>query len=119
MIARKRRREILAAGQEREAAREVWRADVGKEAPQSSWETPYTREDRGFAEIFRELRNQLEVRVKDGDKSGFYKNLKGVEIAGEKQRSSQYTKDADGSLLRDMGLISRSVETVVQLYAQN
>ena len=43
--------------------------------------------------------------IKDGDQSGYYKHLKGMDFEGKKSCSSQYINDAEGSLPRDMGLI--------------
>ena len=55
--------------------------------------------------FFEKFVSQLEVRIKDSDQASFYKHLKGMDFEGKKPCSSHYIKDAEGSLLRDMGLI--------------
>ena len=102
--------EILAAWQEREAAREV-RARLSKR------QQPREESLKSAEKCLKRVRieagqrcserfvSQLEARIKDGDQSGFYEHLRETNFKGKKSCSSQYTKDAEGSLLRDMGLI--------------
>ena len=45
------------------------------------------------------------MRIKDGDQSGFYKHLKGMDFEGKTSCSSECIKYAEGSWLRDMGII--------------
>ena len=52
-----------------------------------------------------ELVSQLEVRIKDGDQSGFYKHFKGMYFEAKESCRSQYIKAAESSLVRDSGLI--------------
>ncbi|MEP2987319.1 MAG: hypothetical protein ABJO88_00025 [Parasphingorhabdus sp.] len=49
--------------------------------------------------------SQLELRIKNGDQAGFYKQPKRVNFGRNKSCSPQYFKDAEGSLPRNMGLI--------------
>ena len=64
--------------------------------------------------FFEEFVSQLEVRIKDGDQTSFYKHLNGMDLEGRRSCSVQYMKDEEGKLLRDKELDSRSVGTVVQ-----
>ena len=55
--------------------------------------------------FLEEFVSQLEIRIKDGDQTGFYKHLKGMCLEGRKSCSVQYIKDGEGILLRCTGLI--------------
>ena len=43
--------------------------------------------------FFEEFVSQLEVRVKNGDQTGFYKRLEGINLEGRRLCSVQYIKD--------------------------
>ena len=85
------------------------RADPGNSNLRKSLKTAGKRLKRVRIEavqrFFEKFVSQLEVRIKDSDQASFYKHLKGMDFEGKKPCSSHYIKDAEGSLLRDMGLI--------------
>ena len=73
--------EMLAAWQEREAARELLRADPSNSHPGKSLKAPRKRLKRvriGAVQrfFFEGIVSKLEVRIKDGDQFGSYKHLK-------------------------------------------
>ena len=47
----------------------------------------------------------LETRTREGDRAGFYKHLKTMNLEGKRDRSSAYVKDENGVLPRDVELI--------------
>ena len=55
--------------------------------------------------FFGEYVSQLEGRIREGDQFGFYKHLKGMDVKGKMTYNSQYIRDEEGRLLRDIGLI--------------
>ena len=109
---------MLAAWQEREAARELLRTDQGNSNLRRTLKAAEKRLKRVRFEavqiLFEEFVSQLEVRIKDGDQTSFYKHLNGMDLEGRRSCSVQYMKDEEGKLLRDKELDSRSVGTVVQ-----
>ena len=54
--------------------------------------------------FFEEFVSQLEVRVKNGDQTGFYKRLEGINLEGRRLCSVHYIKDEEDRVLRDVGL---------------
>ena len=48
---------------------------------------------------------KLEIRIREGSQAGFYKHLKTMNLQGKRDRSSAYTKDENGILLKDVELI--------------
>ena len=60
----------------------------------------------GVQRFFEEYVSQLEGRIREGDRFGFYKHLKGMDVEGKRTFNSQYIRDEEGRLLRDIGLIS-------------
>ena len=105
VLARKKA-EMIAAWQEREAAGELLRADPANLNLRRTLEAAGKRLKRVRFEtvqrFFEEFVSQLEVRIKDGDQGGFYKHLKGMDLEGRISCSVQYIKDEEGRLLRDM-----------------
>ena len=65
--------------------------------------------------FFHEFVSQREVRIKDSDQFGFNKHLKQMDF--EKKSCCHNIKDAEGSLLREKGLIrDRWVQWVSTLH---
>ena len=56
--------------------------------------------------FFWDFVHKLETRTREGDKDGFYKHLKTMNLEGKIDRSSAYVKDENGVLLRDVELFS-------------
>ena len=48
---------------------------------------------------------KLKEGVRKGDQAGFDEHLKTMNLEGKRDRSSQFIKDRDGNLLRDVELI--------------
>ena len=48
---------------------------------------------------------KLETRTREGDQTGFCKDLKTMNLEGKRDRSSAYVKDKNGVLMRDVELI--------------
>ena len=88
---------MLATWQEREATRELLRADPGSSNLRRTLKAAETRLKRvRFEAVQRfceEFVSQLEVRIKDGDQASFYKHLKGIHLEGRRLCSVQYIKD--------------------------
>ena len=59
----------------------------------------------GLRRFFEEYVSQLEKRIREGDQFGFYKHLKEVDVEGKMTFNSQYIRDEEGRLLRNIGLI--------------
>ena len=55
--------------------------------------------------FFGEYVSQLEGRIREGDQIGFYKHLKGMDMEGKRAFNSQYIRDVESGILRDIGLI--------------
>ena len=55
--------------------------------------------------FFEDFVSQLEGRMREGDRFGFYKHLKEMDVEGKRTFKSQYIKDEAGRLLRDNALI--------------
>ena len=55
--------------------------------------------------FFNDYVRQLEGRIREGDRFGFYKHLKGMDVKGKRTLNSQYIKDKESRLLRDNDLI--------------
>ena len=51
--------------------------------------------------FFEDYVSQLDGRIREGDKFGLYKHLKGVDVEGKRTFHSQCIKDEEGRLLRD------------------
>ena len=84
--------EMLAALQEREAARELLRTDPANSNLRRTLKAAGTRLKCVRFEVvqrfFEEFVSQLEVRIRDGDQAGFYKHLKGmISRAGDRAAS--------------------------------
>ena len=43
--------------------------------------------------------------IREGDQIGFYEHLKRMELEGERMFNSQYIRDEEGRLLRNVSLI--------------
>ena len=83
---------MLAALQEREAARELLRTDPANSNLRRTLKAAGTRLKCVRFEVvqrfFEEFVSQLEVRIRDGDQAGFYKHLKGmISRAGDRAAS--------------------------------
>ena len=52
-----------------------------------------------------DLVHKLETRTREGDKAGFYKHLKTINLEGKRDSSSAYVEDENGVLLTDVELI--------------
>ena len=59
----------------------------------------------GVQRFFEEYVSQIEGRIREGDQFGFYKHLKGMDVEEKRTFNSQYIRDEEGRLLRDIGLI--------------
>ena len=88
---------MLAAWQEREAARRLLRADPGNSNLRRTLKEDGKRLKRvrfeAVQSFFKEFVSKLEVRIKDGDQASFYKHLKGIHLEGRRLCSVQYIKD--------------------------
>ena len=100
---------MLAAWQEREAARRLLRADPGNSNLRRTLKEDGKRlkhvRFEAVQSFFKEFVSKLEVRIKDGDQAGFYKHLKEMDLEGRRSCRIQYIKDEERRLLRDMGII--------------
>ena len=87
---------MLATWQEREAARELSRADPGNSNLRRTLKAAGKRLKRvrieAMRRFFEELFSQFEVRIKDGS-GRFYKYLKRTDFKGKILCSFQYIKD--------------------------
>ena len=101
--------ELLAVWQEREAARELLRADPGSSNLRKNLKAAGKRlksvRFEAVQRFFEEFISQVEVRIKDGDQAGFHKHLKGMDLEGRRLCSVQHIKDEKGRQIRDMGPI--------------
>lgn len=96
VLARKLEVEMLAAWQEKEATRELLRADPGSSNFRRSLKKAGRRLKRvriedvqiSFEEFVSQLEGQLEVRIKDGDRAGFFMHLKGMDFEMKESCSS-------------------------------
>ena len=55
--------------------------------------------------FFWDFVRKLEARAREGDQAEFYKHLNTMNLQGKRDHSSEYFKDEDGVLLRDVELI--------------
>ena len=55
--------------------------------------------------FFEDYVSQLKGHIREDDRFGFYKLLKGMDVDGKRTFNSQYIKDEEGRLLRDNALI--------------
>ena len=60
---------------------------------------------KGVQRFFEEFVSQLEGRIGEGDQFGFYKHLKEMDVEGKRTFNSQYIRDEEGRLWRNIGLI--------------
>ena len=101
--------ELSARWQDREDARKRVRSAPNDRGLRRALKATTKQLNRTRAEavqrFFEDYVSQLEGRIREGDKFGFYKHLKGMDVEGERTFSSQYTKDEEGRLLRDNALI--------------
>ena len=59
----------------------------------------------GVERFFEEYVSQLEGRIRESDQFGFYNHLKGMDVERRRTFNSQYIRDEEGRLLRNIGLI--------------
>ena len=101
--------EMNAAWQEREEARRHLRAEPHnsnlRKAVKMAGKNLRRVRKAAVLSFFRDFVRKLETRTREGDKAGFYKHLKTINLAGKRDRSSAYVKDENGVLLRDVELI--------------
>ena len=101
--------EMLAAWQERGAARELLSADPSNGNLRKPVKAAGKRLKRVRIEAVQrflmEFDSQLGVRSKDGDQSGVFKHPNGMDFEGKKSCSSHYIKDTESRLPRDMEFI--------------
>ena len=55
--------------------------------------------------FFWEFVRKLKTRTREGDRAGFYKHLKTMNLEGKRDHSSAYVNDENGTLLKDVKLI--------------
>ena len=95
--------------QKKENARTQLRANPSDKNLRKAWKVATKQLKRartdGVQAFFEEDVRQLERRIQEGDQFGFYKRLKGRDVQGNRTFISQYIRDEDGRLLRDIGLI--------------
>ena len=109
MCAEKVKAELHARWLEREDARTRLRANpsdtnLRKALKTATIQLKPARTD-GVQRFFEEYVSQLQGRIREGDQFGFYKHLKGMDVEGKRTLNSQYIRDEEGRLLRDIRLI--------------
>ena len=101
--------ELHARWLEREDARTRLRANPSDRNLRNAVKTVTKQLKRARAEgvqrFFQEHVSQLEGRIREGDQFGFYEHLKGMDVEGKRTFNSQYIRDEEGRLLRDIGII--------------
>ena len=101
--------EMNAAWQQREEARRHLRAEPHgsnlRKAVKMAGKKLRKARKAAVLSFFWDFVRKLETRTQEGDQAGFYKHLKTMNLEGKRDRSSEYVKDDNGVLLRDVELI--------------
>ena len=101
--------EINAASQQKEEARRHLRAEphnsnLRKAVKMAGKKLRKVRKAAVLSFVW-DLVRKLETRTREGDKAGFYKYLKTINLEGKRDSSSAYVEDENGVLLTDVELI--------------
>ena len=101
--------EVYSQWHEREDARTQLRAKPNDQSLQKALKVATKQLKRartdGVQKFFKVYISQLKRRIQEGDQFGFYERLAGMNVEGKRTSNSQYIRDEEGNLLRDIGLI--------------